>query len=514
MHDTDRTLSSPLAGAFSEAQPLLCLTLLWHPDQRRIGAQVATSLAQMAIELSRYTPAFQHPGQDGLALGYGGISRAPLRIEAAGAEDVRLCVPQSRMSVELNGRAIEGEVHLSAAEVEAGAVLGLGGAVLICLHWMHGLPKDNRIEGLAGVGMAAIRMRDLILQVAPTDTTVLLLGETGSGKDVAARAIHALSGRAERPMAAVNVAALNEGLAASELFGATKGAYTGADSNRPGLFAQARDSSLFLDEIGNAPASVQPMLLRVLETGDYRPLGAVQDAHTNARLIAATDQDLYQASFNQALLRRLESFVIPVEPLRKRREDIGVLILQLLGEDAASLPFELLTRIACHDWPGNVRQLKHVLRRCVLALQAGGQADFERLIERRPSQNAAASDKVAAAAPLPRKRLAEIDNTSVLAAMRENGWQIRAAALALGVSRPSMYKLLEAHPDIRRAEHIPLDELRQALAQSGGGLEDCAALLKTPCEALRRHLQVLAHSESTSANPALHPRGNAFAQVG
>jgi hypothetical protein len=121
---------------------------------------------------------------------------------------------------------------------------------------------------------------------------------------------------------------------------------------------------------------------------------------------------------------------------------------------------------------------------------------------------------VAAAAPLPRKRLAEIDNTSVLAAMRENGWQIRAAALALGVSRPSMYKLLEAHPDIRRAEHIPLDELRQALAQSGGGLEDCAALLKTPCEALRRHLQVLAHSESTSANPALHPRGNAFAQVG
>lgn len=492
MQDTDFTLNSPLAGAFLDVPPLLCLTLLWHPDPCRIGAQVTSCLAQAPINLSRYSPAFQHPGQEGVALGYGGISRAPLRVEASGAGGVLLHLPHSRMSVELNGAVVEGEVHLTFEQVEAGAMLGLGGAVLICLHWMHGLPRNNRIAGLAGVGTAAIRMRDQILQVAPTDTTVLLLGETGCGKDVAARAIHALSRRAQRPMVAINLAALNEGLAAAELFGSAKGAYTGAHISRPGLFAQANDSSLFLDEIGNAPASVQPMLLRVLETGDYRPLGAVQDAHTNARLIAATDQDLYQPGFNQALLRRLESFVIAVEPLRKRREDIGVLILQLLGDQAAILTFDLVTCISCHDWPGNVRQLKHVLQRCVLALQAGEPADFARMIKPHSGQSAAASGKAAAVPDaLPRKRLAQIDHAAVLAAMQAHAWQISAAALALGVSRPSMYKLLESHPEIRRAEQIPLDEIRQALAQSGQQLAPCATLLKTPCEALRRHLQAL-----------------------
>ncbi|MGK5027536.1 sigma 54-interacting transcriptional regulator [Janthinobacterium sp. RB2R34] len=492
MPDTDLTLSSPLAGSFLEAPALLCLTLLWHPDPRRIGAQVTTSLAQAPIALSRYSPAFQHPGQEeGAALGYGGISRAPLHIEAGDDDGVLLQVPHSRMTVELNGAAIEGEVNLTFSQVAAGAVLGLGGAVLICLHWMHGLPKDNRIAGLAGVGTAAICMRDLILQVAATDTTVLLLGETGCGKDVAARAIHALSRRAQHPMVAVNLATLNEGLASAELFGSAKGAYTGAHSSRPGLFAQANESSLFLDEIGNAPASVQPMLLRVLETGDYRPLGSVQDAHANARLIAATDQNLYQASFNQALLRRLESFVIAVEPLRHRREDIGVLILQLLGEAATMLTFDLVTCIACHDWPGNVRQLKHVLQRCVLALQAGEPADFARMITPHPGHSAAVSGKAATPMALPRKRLAHIDNAAVLAAMQAHAWQISAAAVALGVSRPSMYKLLEGHPDIRRAGQISVDEIRQALAASGQQLEHCAALLKTPCEALRRHLQTL-----------------------
>ncbi|MFS2021638.1 sigma 54-interacting transcriptional regulator, partial [Massilia sp. CT11-108] len=141
---------------------------------------------------------------------------------------------------------------------------------------------------------------------------------------------------------------------------AARGAYTGAQERR-GLFAEADGGTLFLDEIGNAPASVQPMLLRVLEGGDYRPLGASQDRKTTARLIAATDQDLDAAAFNQALLRRLEGFALQLPPLRARREDIGVLIVHLLQAHGAQpvLPLELVVEIACYDWPGNIRQLGH-----------------------------------------------------------------------------------------------------------------------------------------------------------
>jgi two-component system nitrogen regulation response regulator GlnG len=506
---TEYTQTLQLSAQGLPARPLLALTIVWHPDPARIGEQFVGDPG--VLELNRYGPLFYRPGQAGLPLGHGTISRDPVRIVREG-DGVTLHLPPTRMPVELNGRATAGQVRFDAAEVARGQVLMLGRAVVLCLHWMHCLPKHNPVPGLVGVGAAAIGLRDQIRMVAPTDIPVLLLGETGTGKEIAARAIHALGQRAQARLVAVNMAALNESLAAAELFGAVRGAYTGAQE-RKGLFAEADGATLFLDEIGNAPASVQPMLLRVLEGGDYRPLGASQDRKSTARLIAATDQDLDAAAFNQALLRRLEGFAIQLPPLRERREDIGVLIVHLLQAHGAQpvLPVELVVEIACYDWPGNIRQLGHTLRRAALLVQHGGAPQLEQLVRLTPAPSGSAArmtssvDVVAPAAPVhapavpepPRRKPSELTDADVLDAMAGNDWNIQAAARALGISRPTMYKLLDAHAEIRWAERIPSAEIEQTLAACDGDVARCAVVLKTPTESLRREVRRLAMDGQT-----------------
>jgi len=499
LDSTEYTQTLQLSAQGMPGQPLLALTILWHPDPARIGEQFVGDPG--TLEVNRYAPLFYRPGQAGLPLGHGTISRDPVRIvKETGGEGVVVHFPATRMPVELNGRAATGPVRFDAADVARGQVLTLGRAVVLCLHWMDCLPKHNPVPGLVGVGAAAIALRDQIRMVAPTDIPVLLLGETGTGKEIAARAIHGLGQRAGTRLVAVNMAALNESLAAAELFGAARGAYTGAQE-RKGLFAEADGGTLFLDEIGNAPASVQPMLLRVLEGGDFRPLGASQDRKTTARLIAATDQDLDTAAFNQALLRRLEGFAIQLPPLRARREDIGVLIVHLLQAHGAQplLPLELVVEIACFDWPGNIRQLGHTLRRAALLVQHGGTPQLEQLVRLTPAPAGSAARLVPALEPAPapetpRRKPSDITDAEVLQAMAANDWNIQAAARDLGISRPTMYKLLDAHREIRWAERIPAEEIEQAMAACGGDVGRCAELLRTPTESLRREVRRLRES--------------------
>jgi two-component system nitrogen regulation response regulator GlnG len=492
MHDADITLTSPLPGGSYAGAPILALTVLWHPDPERVGAQYLEPDAQGVIEVSRFAPLFARAGEDGLGLGHGGVSRLPVRIAREADGKLSLAPPDSRMVVEVNGVEIRQPVVFEPAQLDDGVVLGLGRAILLCIHWTDRLPRDNPVPGLLGVSSGAIKVRELIRAVASTDMPVLLLGETGTGKEVAARAIHALGRRAAAPLVAVNMAVMNDGLAAAELFGAARGAYTGAQSARAGLFAEADGATLFLDEIGNTPANVQPMLLRVLESGQYRALGSDTDRHSNARVIAATDQDLSGQDFNQALLRRLERFVIALPALRARREDIGVLLVHCLepardaGGQAPLLPFAFVSACANYDWPGNVRQLAHVLGRALLELQAGQTPLFEALVDVRPALRPAPP-----AMPGKRRALGEFSDAQVLAALHNNGWRIQGAAGELGISRPSMYKLIDAHQAIRRPEDIGVDELKGTLEASGGDVERCAAALLTPAEALRRYLRGL-----------------------
>lgn len=498
MIDADFTLASPMPGTRASGVALLALTIVWHPDLSTVGAQWLDAVVHSGLDVNRYTPLFSHPAEVGFPLAYGGISRQSVRFVRTGEAGITMVLPATPMVVEVNGRLVTEAVTFDADQMADGQIVTLGRAVVLCLHWMDRLPTRNPVPGMIGVGNAAIAVREQIRLVASTDLPVLLLGETGTGKEVAARGIHALGRRAGAPLVNVNMAALNESLAGADLFGAAKGAYTGALSQRDGLFAQANGATLFLDEIGNAPACVQPMLLRVLEDGHYRPLGVSQDRHTTARLIAATDQNLDATGFNQALLRRLEGFVIQLPPLRARREDIGVLILHMLRREGAvpALPVALVADMAAFNWPGNVRQLANVLRRAVLLVQSGATPTLGQLVLRGlPAQlvpDSAPAHKDAASAGLSgRRKPAGLSTGEVLDAMERHAWTIQAAALALGVSRPSLYKLLDTHPEIRRAEMIPDAEVEAVMARTGGDVALGASLLKTPVEALRRRWRFL-----------------------
>lgn len=219
---------------------------------------------------------------------------------------------------------------------------------------------------------------DVVERIAATDVPVLLTGETGTGKGLVARTLHALSARAGGPFVTVNCAALPEALLESELFGHVKGAFTGATQDRPGLFAEADRGSLLLDEIGEMPVALQSKLLHVLESGAVRAVGASRERRVDVRIVAATHRDLRQrvreGTFREDLLYRLDVVPVHLPPLRERQEDLPLLVEQFLAVARARYPAAVVERIAPealgrlleHGWPGNVRELAHVVERTVL----------------------------------------------------------------------------------------------------------------------------------------------------
>jgi len=217
-------------------------------------------------------------------------------------------------------------------------------------------------------------------QVAPLTTTVLILGETGTGKELLAHAIHNNSPRAKHPLVKVNCAALPAPLIESELFGHQKGAFTGADTQRLGRFALADGGSLFLDEVGELPLELQAKLLRVLEEGEFELVGSSHSVKVDVRVIAATNRNLADAvakgTFRSDLYYRLSIFPIVMPPLRERREDIRMLVTHLvnqlslkLGKKIESIPQSAINVLQNYDWPGNVRELKNVIERAVIVTQ-------------------------------------------------------------------------------------------------------------------------------------------------
>ena len=239
---------------------------------------------------------------------------------------------------------------------------------------------DPHVEFI-GQSPAIRKVLSLVEQVAPTDSAVLVRGETGSGKELVARAIHRLSARRDRLMVKVNCAALPSGLVESELFGREKGAFTGALTRQVGRFEVADGSTLFLDEVGELSLEVQAKLLRVLETGEFERLGSPRTLKVDVRVIAATNRDLAEeireGRFREDLYYRLDVFPIRVPPLRERAEDIPALVWVFLegaclrmGKRITQVPRRTMDALQRHRWPGNVRELRNVIERA--AILTGG----------------------------------------------------------------------------------------------------------------------------------------------
>jgi two-component system response regulator AtoC len=338
-------------------------------------------------------------------------------------------------------------------QLQASPIRGPDGRVHFMGESIHPVrtPSDDD-SILIGRSRPLLRLTSLLQRVAPTPTTVLLMGESGVGKERVAQYIHHYSDRTPHPLVVVDCGALGEQLIESELFGHEKGAFTGAANRKTGLFEAAHRGTLFVDEIGDLPLHLQTKLLRVLETGTIRRLGGTDYIHVDVRVVAATNRDLQamvaQGEFRQDLYYRLSAFPVTVAALRERKDDIAALARHFLarlpdGDRHLPLSAEVIEALLTYDYPGNVRELRNIMERAAIlahrhAMQPEHLAFEDAPMPRPTRQCARASDEAAHDNLLVRRgRLTEAAVMSALAAT--NGHRAQAAD-RLGVSERTLYR--------------------------------------------------------------------------
>ncbi|MCC6811387.1 MAG: sigma 54-interacting transcriptional regulator [Deltaproteobacteria bacterium] len=306
-----------------------------------------------------------------------------------------------------NGTFVDG-ARVARSPLAAGSLLRAGASLLIVAPAPPRTPKDPL---LVGVSEPLQRAREAIERLAPSALTVLLIGESGTGKELAAARLHALSGR-QGALVPVNAAAITESLAESALFGHERGAFTGATERHAGVFEQAKDGTVFLDEIGELSPALQAKLLRVLEGGDYAPVGSTQRKRSSARVIAATHRSLEAmveaGSFRGDLYARLAGAVVVMPPLRERRIDVPWLVEHFRrSSDAPPFSAEAIERLMRHAWPRNVRELRQLVDRLLVEHKNEARIDAEALGElTAPAATVAAPETATEAAPEPEDKAA------------------------------------------------------------------------------------------------------------
>jgi transcriptional regulator with PAS, ATPase and Fis domain len=315
---------------------------------------------------------------------------------------------------------------------------------------------SRSVQQLDFLGMPAIvasramqRLLEKVEKVARTDSIVLIAGESGVGKELIARAIHQFSPRRERPFVDVNCAAFPENLIESELFGYEKGAFSGADTVKPGMFETAANGTIFLDEIGELEARMQSKLLRVLDGQPYFRLGGTRKIQAAARVVAATNTDLRESVqrgwFRADLFHRLDAIELVVPPLRERVDDIAALCEYYLSPSGCSLREDALELLKSWSWPGNVRELRNILNKAVVF------ADNPVLT---PADLPAAMQRNGAAAP--GYSLERLEEQTIFRALEQTGGHQQKAADILGISRRTLIRKLKQYGPLKthaRTEH-------------------------------------------------------------
>ena len=356
-----------------------------------------------------------------------GDKRNALRAVGAGASDF-LCKPVDMDQLAL---VLQRCVYMAELEQEYRA--------------MQHSARPDVFENMIGANPQMQAVFDMIRKVAPTSAPVLILGESGTGKEMVAQALHRRSSRRSGPFVAINCNTIPENLLESELFGHEKGAFTGADAQRKGHIESAAGGTLFLDEIGELPASVQVKLLRFLQEKCFQRVGGRQEIQSDARVLAATNRNLRESAadgkFREDLYFRLAVVVIKVPPLRERGDEIILMskaFLRDYGTEHAKtgLTFapDALRALSLHSWPGNVRELQNRVQRAVIM------ADGKRVTAR----DLELTDTLSALPPQTLKEAREsVEREMIQDALRRHRGKITSAAVELGVSRPTLYELME-----------------------------------------------------------------------
>lgn len=382
-------------------------------------------------------------------------------------------VSQSAFIVNADGRRIPISVSTAILRDEHGRIVG-GAETFRDLSLVEELRKE--LEGRFQVGdlvsrsPSMRRLFDLLPQIAPSEATVLIHGETGTGKELFARAIHNLSPRKHQPFVAVNCGALPDTLLESELFGYVKGAFTGAVNDKPGRFALAEGGTIFLDEIGDISPAMQVRLLRVLQERTYEPLGATRTRRADVRVIAATHRDLAAlirtGGFREDLFYRLNVVNLDIPPLRKRKVDVPLLVDHFVarfnrrqGKTVAGAAPDVMALLMAHDYPGNVRELENLVERAFVLCGAGR-------IERTHLPPELTGRPPTPAEPPTEATIAEQTRTAealaIRAALQQHGFNRLAAARALGLHKSTLFRKMHAlgidFPDQDGRSRAPVDE--------------------------------------------------------
>jgi transcriptional regulator with GAF, ATPase, and Fis domain len=320
--------------------------------------------------------------------------------------------------------------------------------------------RARRFEQIIGNSPALRAVLEEVGRVAPTDSTVLIRGETGTGKELIARAIHNASPRSGQPLIKLNCAAIPFDLLESELFGHERGAFTGAIAQKIGRFELADKGTLFLDEVGDIPLALQPKLLRVLQEQEFERLGSARTHRVNVRLVAATHRDLERMvkrnQFRGDLYYRLNVFPITLPLLRERREDIRPLVeyfvelfSRRMRKHIATIPDELLNACESYSWPGNIRELQNVIERAVILSNEGSL----------PNPLCRSRGTTVSLFP-PSITLRESERTLIVGALEATGWVVAGpygAAVRLGMKRTTLMARMKKHGIFRPAEENSLD---------------------------------------------------------
>ena len=506
--DPEMTLPSVVASlARSGAASDVVLTVIFHPEVSLIGyrARLPARAGCAPWVLGRRSPSFfLNDGGPPLALDDRHVSRRAVQF-MAGNGRLTLKRFENASRCRVDGAELFDSLEISSDRLHRGVAILLGHSIVLLLR---SAPRAGPAVGvspeescLRGASAAMVAVRQQIDRAARCDLDVLIRGETGTGKELVANAIHRASPRRGGPMISVNMAAIPRDLAPAVLFGCARGAYTGAERAVPGFFELAEQGSLFLDEIGDASPSIQTQLLRALQQGEIQRVGGPVE-RVNVRVISATETDLEgsECDFRAALRHRLGACQIDLPPLRKRPEDIGELMLYFFERTAdhcertISLPNRdapaaeiaawalLFLAFVEYDWPGNVRELQNCVRQVMLAGEA-------RPVVPDRLQAARIAVMRSAAGSARSRRLQEVDEETFDQVMAANGFEVKPVAKQLGVSRAAVYRRIERSPHYRLASTLSPEEIQSALDQCSGDSAAASRQLRVPLNTLRGRMR-------------------------
>ena len=513
-HIESETRSTPAELRAETTPKIPVLTVMGHPDLDRIGER--SELFELfdggEVALSRLQPLFSVSNDARRRpLADPHLSRRPIRLRP---HDGGLLIDgcQTKTPVRVRGEIPSQQIVLSTDQLARGTLLILAGRIVLWLQIDRPTnPHPSPRFGLIGESSAINELRRQIQRAADSEIPVLLRGETGAGKELVAQALHRAGQRRKQPFVAVNMAALPPSLASAELFGAVKGAFTGAEHKRRGYFERADGGTLFLDEIADTAPEVQASLLRALETREIQPLGSDRLRAVDIRLIAATDADLETAvargNFRAPLLHRLGGFEIHVPALRQRRDDIPRLFVQFLKQELASgidsalaaSPWSSATLIAdlvASPWPGNVRQLRNITRQIAVVARDGtdleSSDEIRRILCSVTERTAVSPSIVSDPEPAqPGGLSSRLTDDELIATLRRHRFRLKPTAAALGISRPALYRRIEKSARIRTAKDCDGEELEQCRAACGGDLDAMAERLEISRHGLTRRMNEL-----------------------